>query len=107
MSNPFGPQGANAATQLPGPVNKIRYGNFNTWVKDCSSNHANDGTSLDAQFFNNIIGALNNLVDQSGINNTKPGDTTILSRAVTAIVLAQTTQIRNDVAAIKRYLGLP
>jgi hypothetical protein len=81
MTGIFGPQNSNAALVLPTGADKQRYGVAQTWVQDCSAPGRNDGTVLDAHFYNRIIGNLDYLVSQSGITAT-PGDMTVLYRAM-------------------------
>ena len=81
MTGMFGPQNANAATTLPNGTVNQRYGAQQTWVKDCSAPGRNDGTVVDAAWYNRIIGNLDYLVSTSGIVAT-PGDFTVIYRAI-------------------------
>ena len=81
--NPFGPQGANVALTLPA-ASPALYGLIPTFVKNATSCGSNDGTVLDATFFNNIINNLNYLVTTSGISPALRGDPTVIYRAVQA-----------------------
>ncbi|MFG6500134.1 hypothetical protein [Sulfitobacter sp. 1A15106] len=61
----FGPQGYNSATSLPPGITNNRAGwGVDTWVVDCTPGDQN-GTILDAAFFNMILGSLRNLVRQA------------------------------------------
>ena len=83
----FGPQGINATTTLP-TANTNVYGlATDTWVKDCTSAALNDGTVLNAQFFNNILGNLRYACQTAGVTLTD-GDMTMLYKAITAICAA-------------------
>jgi hypothetical protein len=83
--NPFGPENANAAITVPPGNDKVRYGGQETFVKDCSASGNRDATVLDAAFFNNIIRALNYLVNHSGIQQINRGDVTLLYRAIAGV----------------------
>ncbi|RNJ49351.1 hypothetical protein [Methylocystis hirsuta] len=85
--NLFGPQGAHAANILPGGATKVRYGSQDTWVRDCSAAGANDGTALDAAFFNILIGNLNQVITQSGALPTARTDFLALYKAINQIAL--------------------
>lgn len=101
--NPFGPQGAQASIAVPAGNSTIRYPG-DTWVKDCSAPGLNDGTQLDAGFFNNIIGNLNYLVRQSGLVLILRGDMTLLYSAVSQMITAATSvlsaQVKSSVAQV-------
>jgi hypothetical protein len=86
--NPFGPQGSHAATTMPSGNTSLRYGTSDTWVKDCSATGANDGTNIDAAFFNNIIGNLNTLIVNSAISPVTRGDMSLVWRAVRAAIVS-------------------
>lgn len=93
----FGPQSTNAATSMPNVgIDKKRYPS-QTWVKDASAPGRNDGTVLDAAFFNRIIGNLERLVTRSGIAG-RVGDLTLVYNAVTQL-------ITNAVAKVLRFDG--
>ncbi len=81
----FGPQNANATTSLPSGTDKKRYGIAQTWVKDASAPGRNDGTVLDASFFNRIIGNLERVVMQTGLK-IQLGDMTALYRAIQHLI---------------------
>jgi hypothetical protein len=80
----FGPQGSGA---VPAPLTSITQKRFvgQTYVKDATAPNANNGTVLDAAFFNRIIGALDYLCTASGITATV-GDVSALARAVASLV---------------------
>ena len=97
--NPFGPQGANAALTVPTP-SALRYGTALSFVQNATSCGANDGTVLDAAFFNNLLLNLNYLVASSGLTTADRGDSTIIQRAVAAQAQALlATLVPNAVAA--------
>ena len=84
----FGPQSANAATALPSGSTTNRYGvNVDTWVRDCTDTVNNNGTVLNAAFFNNIIGNLRYLVNTAGCPLVD-GDMTMVYDAVLKVVQA-------------------
>jgi hypothetical protein len=86
MTAAFGPQNSNALLALPvDSLKRQRYGSAQTWVKDASAPGANDGTILDAAFFNRIIANLENVLDVSGIEYNY-GSINSLRRAFVAIV---------------------
>jgi hypothetical protein len=88
----FGPQNGNAATALPAGVTTNRYGlQTQTWVKDCSGPGMNDGTILDAAFFNRLIGNLEYLIEMSGITAAQ-GDFTAVYRAILQIIEMNSVQ---------------
>lgn len=81
----FGPQNANAVTEMPDGVSKNRYGKcVKTYFKDASAPGMNDATVMDAAFLNYIIASLDYVVERTGVTGD-PGDTTILYRALQAI----------------------
>lgn len=80
MTACFGPQNGNVAKVLPPGTNVQRYGTAQTWVQDASAPGRNDGTVLDAAFFNRIVGNLEYMLSQSGVTAV-PGDMTALYRA--------------------------
>lgn len=88
MTALFGPQNANAATTLPAGTATQRYGGIQSWVRDCSAPGMNDGTILDAAFYNRLIGNLEYLVNTSDII-ALPGDMTTLYRAVLGAVAGE------------------
>ena len=77
----FGPQTPGATTEYPTDLANDRYGQEETWVRNASDGSA---TVLDAAFFNNIIGALREVVRQAGLTNVSKGDLTVLARAIAA-----------------------
>lgn len=88
----FGPQTAHVSTDLPDGTSKNRHGdNIDTWCQDCSSASANDGTELDAAFFNVIIGNMRHVVKQGvsihGASFTiNEGDMEALYKSILAMV---------------------
>ena len=83
----FGPQGANATNSIPATNGVNRYGTgVDTWVQDASSSSAQDGTVLNADFFNMIIGNLRTIVRQAIADGATfsetDGDFTLLLEAV-------------------------
>lgn len=104
MTAIFGPQNGNAATALPPGSKSQRYGAAQTWVQDCSAPGRNDGTILDAAFYNRIIGNLEYLVSQSGVTAT-PGDMSILYRAVLAAVADGAPAVLDTLLEFANALG--
>ena len=100
----FGPQAANAATTQPSGKDVRRYGGQQTWVKDASVPGANDGTVLDAAFFNRLIGSLEYLVQAGGVTGMT-GDDSILYRAVLGSVQAGAPAALDTLAEIAAALG--
>lgn len=96
MTALFGPQNSNAATLLPSGSAQQRYGANQTWVQDCSAPGRNDGTVLDAAFYNRIIGNLDYLVSQSGVTAT-PGDFTAVYRAILGSVAQGAPEVLNSI----------
>lgn len=62
----FGPQSANYATIRP-PTDTAVSAGVDTWMRDCSSPTAEDGTVITASFFNSIIANLRNLCRKAGV----------------------------------------
>jgi hypothetical protein len=104
MTALFGPQGANATKTLPQGMDKQRYGNEQTWVKDCSAPGASDGTVLDASFHNRIIGNLEYLIAISGVP-ALPGDFTALHRAVLGVMSADAPALLNTIKELSAAIG--
>ena len=82
----FGPQGYQSVANLPDGIERNRMGfGIDTWVRDCTAGDEN-GTILDAAFFNMIIGNLRNVVKQAitdGANITiTDGELDLLTQAV-------------------------
>jgi hypothetical protein len=100
----FGPQGANAATTLPAGSRTNRNGAaVDTWCRDCSAGGAvDDGTVLDAAFFNGIIGSLRDVVDSAiadgNVIEKQTGDMTVLTKAIRGLsrVAALGAGLAND-----------
>jgi hypothetical protein len=104
MTGLFGPQNANAATTLPPTASQQRYGANQTWVQDCSGPGRNDGTVLDAAFYNRIIGNLDYLISTSGITAT-PGDMSALYRAVLGAVSVGAPALLNTLSELAAAIG--
>lgn len=63
----LGPANApNAVTTRPVDTRTGTFGAADSWMKDCSSATANDGTKLQAGLFNALLGQLRNLVRGNG-----------------------------------------
>ncbi|AVT76647.1 hypothetical protein RPPS3_25840 [Rhodopseudomonas palustris] len=65
MADIFGPATADYAVTVR-PAETRTFDMFDTWIKDCSSATAEDGTELEASFFNGIIAALRSLARANG-----------------------------------------
>ena len=104
MTALFGPQNANAALVLPSGADRQRYGTAQTWVQDCSAPGRNDGSILDAAFYNRIIGNLDYLVSVSGIT-ANPGDMTALFRAIMAAISQGAPGLLDTIAELSAALG--
>lgn len=61
----IGPANAPNATTVR-PTDTRTFGAADTWVKDCSSPSANDGTKVQAGFVNGLLGQLRNLIRGNG-----------------------------------------
>ena len=83
MSN-WGPRGANLANTRPTSVADPT-GGTDTWCVDCSAAGVNDGTILDATFFNTIIGNLRYVQVTGGIA-FNADDNTMLWQAIQAAI---------------------
>lgn len=103
MTALFGPQNANAALQLPPGTASQRYGAAQTWVKDCSAPGLNDGTVLDAAFYNRIIGNLDYLCSVANVTGS-PGDMSVLYRAVIASVAEGAADAVDTIAELGRAI---
>ena len=105
----FGPQNSNAALALPVGTTRNRYGVAQqTWVKDCSATGSNDGTILDAAFYNRIIGNLEYAITSSGVAAVQ-GDFTALWRAIQASAIftgAQGVNVSGNVATLSVGTGV-
>ena len=87
MTTAFGPQGSNASS-IRGTVQQ-RYSS-DTWVRDCTGTGKDDGTVLNAQFFNCIIGNLREAVRAAGVP-LDDDDMTMLTKAISALATRQST----------------
>jgi len=89
MSNAFSPQGRNAVTSLPDGQATNRYGDVETYFKNCADAINPDGTVIDAQWFNSVTGNLRYIVDYAvtqGVAITVSADSfTMLAEAVVGI----------------------
>jgi hypothetical protein len=104
MTALFGPQNANAALVLPTGSTIQRYGTAQTWVQDCSAPGRNDGTVLDAAFYNRIIGNLDYIVSIAGVA-AQPGDMSALFRAIMAAVAGSAPGVLDTIAELAAALG--
>ena len=92
----FGPQSANAATALPTGTTTNRYGaSQDTWCQDCTDTVNNNGTVLNAAFYNMIIGNLRYAVATEGITMTD-GDMILLWQAMQKIAADTGLQTANN-----------
>lgn len=67
MTDILGPtNAANSVTSRPADTRAGAFGGTDTWIKDCSSQAAQDGTALMAGWFNSIIANLRALVRGNG-----------------------------------------
>jgi len=84
MTTAFGPQSPNYTTSRPARATEVSAG-VDTWAKDCSSAGANDGTILNADFFNVIIANLREVVNGAGLTLDNTNDE-LLYDAILAII---------------------
>ena len=92
----FGPQSANAATALPTGTTTNRYGSaVDTWCQDCTDTVNNNGTVLNAAFYNMILGNLRYAVATEGITMTD-GDMTLLWQAIKSAAAASGLQTASN-----------
>ena len=105
----FGPQGYQAAERLPAGTTRNRMGRgVDTWVQDCAPGSEN-GTVLDAAFFNTIIGNLRYLVKSAvdagaGISLTD-GDMTLLHQAVKYFADTAHNHSIDEITGLQTALG--
>lgn len=67
MTDILGPANADSSTTTrPTDTRAGSFGSLDTWIKDCSSPTANDGTDITAAFLNAIIGALRTVARGNG-----------------------------------------
>lgn len=89
MATAFGPQSPNFVTVRPANSPDVSAG-LDTWVKNCSAPGANDGTILDATFFNVIIGNLRTAVVSADVD-LDANDDFMLEKAIRALAADEIT----------------
>lgn len=89
-----GPANApNATTIRPTDTRAGAFGATDTWMKDCTSSSANDGTKLQAGFMNSLIAQVRNLIRGNGLTGSSQdvvtldnSDDTMLLKAVQNLI---------------------
>jgi len=105
MSTAFGPQGLNYTVIAPSQseLAQNRSGSLATWAQDCTSKNAEDGTVLDANYHNMIMGNLRHLVEASGVA-LSDGDLTLVHQAVNAVVATATGSLLSQLNTMQSQL---